>query len=85
MPASQMIHPLWRLSLLKGGAAVQVNVNYTNPQGIPEVWAPGVLVGTAQRGRLSRIYFHDTGGHDLAGTTTVVASCRVEPGLARTP
>lgn len=74
----QMIHPLWRLSLLKRGTAVLVNINYANAYGIPERRAAATLVGVAQRGRLSRVRFDDIGDHDFAGTTTVVGSFRVE-------
>ena len=74
----QMTHPLWAVSMIKRGTAVLVNINYDNAHGIPERWAVGTLVGTAQRGRLSRIMFDDTGAHDFAGTTNIVASCRVK-------
>lgn len=73
-----MLHYMWTVSLLKRGAVVLVNVNFTNAPGIPERWAVGTLVGTAQYGRLSRIMFDDTGGHNFAGTTNVVASFRVK-------
>lgn len=84
----------WRMSLLKRGTAVLVNINYDNAPGIPARWALGTLVGHAQGARLSRIMFDDTRNHraapgDLrnnafAGTTNVVASFRVKPAITRT-
>jgi hypothetical protein len=79
-----MIHPLWRVCLLKRGTAVQVNVNYANAYGIPEQWASGVLAGVAQHGRLARVWFHSTGNHKFSGTTTTVAAFRVKPAFTRT-
>lgn len=78
MPATQMTHHMWRVTLLKRGAMVYVNVNFSNAPGVPERWAVGTLVGTAQRGRLCRVMFDDTGDHDFAGTTNVIASFRVK-------
>lgn len=75
----QMIHPQWAVSLIKRGSCVMVNVNFSTPSGLPARWAVGTHVGTAQSARLTRVVFDDTGGHDLAGTTNVVASCRVRP------
>lgn len=80
---SQLLHPQWAMSLFKRGAHVLVNVNYSNTRGLPERWATGTLVGIAQRGRLSRIRFDDTGGHDFSGTVNVVASCRVKRAITR--
>lgn len=85
MPAAQMLHPLWRVTLLKRGTAVLVNINYTNAYGIPERWAQGTLVGIAQRGRLCRVLFDDTGNHDFSATTNVVAACRVKRSRGTTP
>lgn len=79
----QMLHPLHAVSLIKRGTVVLVNVNFSSPDGLPERWAVGTHIGTAQFGRLTRVMFDDTGGHDFAGTTNVVASCRVRRATTR--
>ena len=84
MPLAPVAALMWRPSLLKRGTAVLVNINYDNAPGIPERWAVGTLVGTAQYARLSRVMFDDTRNHDFSGTTTLIASFRVKRATTRT-
>jgi hypothetical protein len=76
------MYKLWRVTLLKRGAHVLVNTNYSSRDGIPARWESGTVVGIAQRGRLCRIRIDDSGG-PWSGQTNVFPAARVKRAITR--
>lgn len=74
---------LWRPCLLKRGAFVVVNVNYSNTEGAPPQWMSGTLLGTAQQGRVCRVRIDDTGDERWAGETNLFSASRVKRAITR--